>query len=58
MSSQEERESKEDEEEEEEEEEMDPTEEENPYYITLESAGQVMPDYCVFGTMSRDDAEG
>ena len=40
-----------------EEEEHNPADEENPYYITLESADQVMPDHCVFGTMSRDDAE-
>ena len=36
---------------------LDPTEEENPYYITLGSVCDVMPDHCVFATISRDDAE-
>lgn len=29
---------------------------EDPYYIRLEQMDDLMPDYCRFGSISRDDA--
>jgi hypothetical protein len=32
-------------------------EEENPYYIRLETLDEMLPDYCMFGNIERNTAE-